>query len=142
LAGLFAGDELQLANGRHQQDIAQVPNAGAGEVIVGEAHYRGVGVMVAGCAVLVGVIVAAVASVRGELNHPEWHGGAREGVAMVGGADQGFDVIGDCGAGQGGGREERSCAEGGSQTAVQSVLHDYGFGEECSGSGWRCRPPV
>jgi hypothetical protein len=72
---------------------------------VGEAHDRGVGVVVAGGAVLVGVVGAAVAGVRGELHHAEGHGGPREDVAVIGGANQGSRVIGDGGTGQGGGSQ-------------------------------------
>ena len=76
----------------HQQDVAEVVAAGAGQVRVRKAVDDAVAVVVAAAAVPVACLGAGV---RAQLHHPEGRDGAGKGVAVSVGAGKGIDVLGD-----------------------------------------------
>ena len=86
---LGAGHQLRLADLRHEQEVAQVGNARAGQMRQGEAHDRGVGVLVAG-----GGVPEVPVGIRAELDHAEGRRGAGIGIALALRADEGADVVG------------------------------------------------
>ena len=93
-AGLvgIAPFQLQFAGGGHQQQIAEIGMAGAGEVGVGEADDRGVVVAITRCPA-VAVLAWLDARIRGQLDHAVGHGGARECVAFATGTNEGIHRV-------------------------------------------------
>lgn len=106
-----------VAGSGQGRQITAEPAADTGEMDGGEAAD----------VVLAVVVTGVVAGVRGELHHAERHGGARVGVALVLGADERVDQVGQSsvGTGRGLGRgpggedtaEERDGGERGRRTA-------------------------
>ena len=102
----------------HQQDVAEVVAAGAGQVRVREAVDDAVAVVVAAAAVPVACLGAGV---RAQLHHPEGRDGAGEGVAVFVGAGEGVDVPGEIPAGNDG--EQQGEQEGMHMRRVGVNLH-------------------
>ena len=82
---------FHLAADRHQQHVAEIRMAGAGEVGVREADDGAVVMPIAGRPA-VGVLAWLDAGVGAELDHPERNGGAGIGMAFAAGADEGIHV--------------------------------------------------
>ena len=111
LPGFLPSDQLQFAHGRHEQHVPQVADAGARQVVVREAHDRGVRIVVSGRAVLISVVRAAVARVWGDLDHAKGHCGPRENVAVLGGPDHRLGVVRERRARQMGSRQQDACTQ-------------------------------
>lgn len=124
-----------VAGGGQRRQVAAESAAHTGEVDGGEAAD----------VVLAVVVTGVVAGVRGELHHAEGHGGAGVGVALVLGADERIDQVGQAavaprgGLGRGPGEEDTAQERGGGECggrAAQSrpwgPMHGvYSLGQRC-----------